>query len=124
MLSVGSLAPRIENAELNSLGNFFPSFHFPYGMSKDGERPSPPIEKGNIGNQEQSLLTHISTSHPNLYRVSTLAALYSGCTLEPAWETPKIMYLVLPLEVLVPGLERPYPVIFKISPWIAVFSQS
>ena len=59
MLSVGSLAPRIENAELNSLGNFFPSFHFPYGMSKDGERPSPPIEKGNIGNQEQSLLTQI-----------------------------------------------------------------
>lgn len=56
MLSVGILAPRIENAELNSLGNFFPSFHFPFGMSKDGERP---IEKGNIGNQEESLLTQI-----------------------------------------------------------------
>ena len=59
MLSVGSLAPKIENTELNSLGNFFPSFHLPYGVSKDGERPSSPIEKGNIGNQEESLLTQI-----------------------------------------------------------------
>ena len=51
VLSVGSLAPKIENgkAEVNSLGNFFPGFHLPYGVSKDGERPSPLIEKGNIG---------------------------------------------------------------------------
>ena len=61
VLSVGSLTPKIEKgrAELNSLGNLFPDFRLPYGESKDGARPSPLIEKGNLGNGEESFPTLI-----------------------------------------------------------------
>ena len=49
MPSVGSLAPKIEHAELNSLGNFFPSFHLPYGVSKVERDPVLPQRKETLG---------------------------------------------------------------------------
>lgn len=90
--SVGSLAPKTEHAELNSLGNFFPSFHLPYGVSKVERDPVLPQRKETLGIRKK-VDWHRYSYFSNLYLCLHISSSVFWLTLEPAWETPKITYL-------------------------------